>query len=732
MPVDNREARVSNESPNTDGIPQTQDTSVQGTNLEQDLTDEQHDGSLDHTQETVLSPAEKLKQIRELAKSRKQAQVKIAQASAKQSKKAKRAALKKQKKSSKKQQAEMALKDASQKQEEEEIQNENDTEAEKVADASTTNPDDTDITDPSNKEQDDNLDSDADDSESDPEADDSNPYSVLAQQQRKKKSQKLEKKRLKAIQRPFQTYITLKLSVKSNDNPPAELFATTKTWLTALQGYDSVVVYAYQDIKPTIAIVKPTDIPSGLASFKDFFMGANPRGDAGYIWASVWLGHALEIQDLFTNFKSWLKKNDCAMYVKTLQEKNTVRDFFLLWSTQTMCTKTLHKATVAALKRVTQEQHSFAFTWAVIRREDGKYISTESGKNMGKQYTRALHIEVPKSKAELTYRELNKFFGSTSRINILFRRLRMVPVLRQSATTRTKAKINHLITLQRSYNERTETAVCYDIVDLDTEYVDLECTMREMIMSLRTLDGDDQVIFTSVDYETYSETFKITFPTALKSQAYDYIAQLPSFLHWVYGDPVLKLFTEAAVSRAIEAPWSAKEMCAISRQDIELDSFAAEILGCSWMKNVEVTDDADSILEDTEVVRRNEAFLFKRATDDGDVSTFNGNKSERDTDDEAQTPISSKKQRVDKVDTNDEDMGTTTHDGKPIHTYEIILNDKEREILQLRQQLAALSASKEKILNDTNTNEKSGLKDGLPSNSIDVPPGPEEDPGEHL
>ena len=77
-------------------------------------------------------------------------------------------------------------------------------------------------------------------------------------------------------------------------------------------------------------------------------------------------------------------------------------------------------------------------------------------------------------------------------------------------------------------------------------------------------------------------------------------------------------------------------------------------------------------------------------------------------------------------------MGTTTHDGRPIHTYEIILNDKEREILQLRQQLAALSASKEKILNDTITNEKSGLKDGLPSNPIDVPPGPEEDPGAHL
>ena len=721
----------SNISTKISGTTNNPERSAQGTNLEKDLVEEQQDPPFLDPQDTIMSPAEKLRQLRDLAKARKKAQIEQAHTSATKSKKDKRVANKKKKKSSKKQQAESALRTAKENLDEEEKLNDlNNTKGDTppTIDVDGNNPK---TTTPPGTPDNDTTPSDEDESESDDESDASNPYSILAQQQRKKKSQKLEKKRLKAIQRPFQTYITLKLSVKSSENPRAELFEATTAWLTAIQGYDSVVVYAYQDLKPTIAIVKPADIPTGLASFKDFFMGANPRGDAGYIWASLWLGHALEIQDLFTNFKSWLKKNDCAMYVKTLQEKNTVRDYFLLWSTQTMCTKVLHEATLTALRKVTKEQLSFAFTWAVIRREDGKYISTESGKNMGKQYTRALHIEVPKSKAELTYRELNKFFGSTSRINILFRRLRMVPVLRQSATTRTKTKINHLISLQRSYTERTETAVCYDITDLDTVYEDIGCSMREMIMKLRTLDGDDQIIFTSVDYEIYSETFKLTFPTALKSQAYDYIAQLPSFLYWLYGNPVLKLFTDAAVSRAIEAPWSTKEMCAISRQDIDLDSFAAEIEGCAWMKNIEPQDNVTEVIEDTEIVRKNEAFLFKRATNDGDVSTFHRNKSERSDEGETQTLTSPKKQRVDNVPTEDVDMASTTPDGRPIHTFEILLNDKEREILQLRQKIATLSASKDLINTNTNT-EQSGLQDGLPPIPIDVPPGPEKDPGEHL
>ena len=73
-------------------------------------------------------------------------------------------------------------------------------------------------------------------------------------------------------------------------------------------------------------------------------------------------------------------------------------------------------------------------------------------------------------------------------------------------------------------------------------------------MELRTLDGTDQIVFTSIDYDEFTESHKLTFPTALKSHAYDYMAQLSSFLEWVWGERILKLFTDAAVEKAKETP----------------------------------------------------------------------------------------------------------------------------------------------------------------------------------
>lgn len=73
--------------------------------------------------------------------------------------------------------------------------------------------------------------------------------------------------------------------------------------------------------------------------------------------------------------------------------------------------------------------------------------------------------------------------------------------------------------------------------------------MRQIIMELRTLDGTDQIVFTSTDYDEFTESHKLTFPTALKSHAYDYMAQLSSFLEWIWGERILKLFTDAAVEK---------------------------------------------------------------------------------------------------------------------------------------------------------------------------------------
>ena len=578
-----------------------------------------------------------------------------------------------------------------------------------------------------------------DDDSSDEEYDGANnPYSVQALQARKKKNAKREKKMMKKIQRPYNTYYTLKLKINKNDNPMEELVNSASKWFTGIQDVDKdVIIYGFKDNMPTHGIHKPSDIPQNIVAFKEFFLGANPISEEGYVWTNIWIGHALDTNDIYANFKFWLKKNGTAMYIKKLQEKHTIRDYFLLWSSSEMCPNTMHKEVTNEISKITKEKYKFAFVWSVIRREDKKYKRNENANSQGKQYVRALHIEVPKDKAELTYRMLSRFFGSQTRKHILFRRTRMVPVLRASFTTRAKEKIGRLIELQKSYSNRIESAQFYDLNGgIDIVRDDIKKSMRQIIMELRSLDGTDQLVFTSIDYDEYTESYKLTFPTALKSHAYDYMAQLSSFLEWVYGEKILKLFTDAAVEKAKEAPWSEEEMCAVSRQDMDLDAFADDMKNFEWMADCENTL-TGSILapEDVEQVRKTEAFLFKRATDDGSISTFNHKKGNRTKDDNETNKVNdkeaspTKKQRTNSGEVMDIEM--TNENGRQIQTLEIMLSTKDQEILSLRQRLEALSASG---VDDSNNINKTtpDLQDRSPSNHIGLTPGLETDPGDNL
>lgn len=232
------------------------------------------------------------------------------------------------------------------------------------------------------------------DSDSDKEYDGfNNPYSLQALQERKRKNAKREKKMVKKIKRPYSTYYTLKLKVHKNDNAMTEIVSAASKWFAGIQDVDKdVVIYGFKDLKPTHGLLKPSDIPQNIVAFKEFFLGANPIGDEGYVWTNIWIGHALETSDIYANFKFWLKKNETAMYIKKLQEKHTIRDHFLLWSTSEMCPTVLHKEITRQIAKITKEQYKFAFVWSVIRKEDKKYKKNEKDDSKGKQYVRALHI----------------------------------------------------------------------------------------------------------------------------------------------------------------------------------------------------------------------------------------------------------------------------------------------------------------------------------------------------
>ena len=181
-------------------------------------------------------------------------------------------------------------------------------------------------------------------------------------------------------------------------------------------------------------------------------------------------------------------------------------------------------------------------------------------------------------------------------------------------------------------------------------------------------------------------------------------------------------------------------MCTISKQEMDLDAFAEDMRNHAWMADCEDEIQSDVInIENVEHVRNTEAFLFKRATDDGSVSTFHhrrDNKHDNENADNADDVSSTKKLRVDSVHTNDTIMmdvdANENGDGKQIHTLEIMLTSKEQEILSLRHRLKALSASGDTEMYNKNGHETPGTKDRSPSDNTGETPGQETDPGGNL
>ncbi|MGB0423693.1 MAG: hypothetical protein ACPGED_05200, partial [Flavobacteriales bacterium] len=398
-----------------------------------------------------------------------------------------------------------------------------------------------------------------------------------------KRNQKITKQTdIRANKRQHSTLITLKLKVKKSKDSVKEMIGKATAWIKTMQILDpTIVIYEYHAKNQDSVINHHKKIPKEIELFKKFFSGANPQIGEGHVWCQVSLGHDEPISNLKASLQGWSTENDTFIYIKRLQHKDTVREYFLLWSTQKMDTEKLHEATTQAIKRYTKSTLVFAFVWAVIRKEKG-YTVVESKAEKGKQYIRALHIEVPRENKEMTYAILSKLFSSKSNTQILRRDLRMVPVLRKEITGYDRRKITHLIEKQERYLSTIDTVECYDLGDIDYLQPKLKMTLRDMIMELKTLrtfDPNNQSIqiFTSIDYTTWPQPcHALTFPKYLQSEAHEYIASLPSFLVWCYGEEVLNMMNPEAIRKAMESPWDPEEMRAITPQSMELDAIMQE------------------------------------------------------------------------------------------------------------------------------------------------------------
>jgi len=450
----------------------------------------------------------------------------------------------------------------------------------------------------------------------------------------KKKTKKVQPKLShNKINRPLNTYLSVKLSVQASNKPVQALIQTATNWFKQMRKVDdSIVLYDYRDKTPTRSIHKPKLVPNDISAFKHFFANANPLPKGGAVWINAWIGHTDSADNIKANMSEWDITNNSATYIKQLQRKHTVKEHWLMWSTINTDAETLKANTMKILKKLyPNKEFDFAFVWNVIR--SGEYSNQEKKSRKGNQYVRALHVEVPVEQKKQIYSILLRIFSSASSIKIHEMKLRMVPTWKKEYTSHRKQKIQHLINKHKHYLSTTSHVTSTDFTDIDYFNKNLKTTLRQIIMNIETMvpiDGQDKCpkIFQSIDYSSYYSGYVLTFPKYLTQQATDIAPQMPSFLYWLYGEEILPMLSPEAAVMAIEEPWDPELMRTISKIDTALDDLAGEVEhDFEWLSGSEDDKDPDVLQEDSEKAidmskMKTGEFIFNKVTDTDSISTF--------------------------------------------------------------------------------------------------------------
>jgi len=139
---------------------------------------------------------------------------------------------------------------------------------------------------------------------------------------------------IRSNKRHHSTLLTLKLKVKKSKDSVKEMINKATNWLKTMQILDPMIVlYEFHSSSMNSAIIHHKKIPKEIEKFKKYFSGANPQIGEGHVWCQISVGHDEPMSNLKASMQGWSSDNDTYVYVKRLQHKETVREYFLLWST---------------------------------------------------------------------------------------------------------------------------------------------------------------------------------------------------------------------------------------------------------------------------------------------------------------------------------------------------------------------------------------------------------------
>jgi len=227
------------------------------------------------------------------------------------------------------------------------------------------------------------------------------------------------------------------------------------------------------------------------------------------------------------------------MYRKRLHNKYTVKDYWLLWSTERMDTERLHEEVSTMMKKFSNKQFSFSFNFCFLRKD----TKLNKDHDISSKWKKALVIEAKREEKDQIYFILGRIFSTSNNIKVLGTDLRMIPML----------NINLPSHIKKNFTPGCESSTlivkpCLYHNEIDYFDTKLDTVMREIVMNLETLKsfndkGEAMKKFQNVDYSTWHSCYVVTFPRHLEKEAEDYLSQLPAYLHFVYGDKVLHMLS---------------------------------------------------------------------------------------------------------------------------------------------------------------------------------------------
>ena len=420
-----------------------------------------------------------------------------------------------------------------------------------------------------------------------------------------------------SLTRNYNTYFSVKLKVEKGI-ATKQLSKSLKIFFDQLYEIDpQIAIYEYDPITPAKAILNSKNLPNDYAVMKTFFNNINVKPNGGHSWFQMWMGHDEPIENILINMKHWSSENDSYIYKKRLQEKYTAKEFWLLWSTERMDPEVIKEEIDQITMKSENKKYNLSFNFGMVRK-DQKF----SNNNQPSKWNKAMIIEVKREEKEEAYRVLGRIFSTSNNIKILGTEMRMIPVMSSDLPSHTKRKIARMIHKQEQFLSTLVTKPCVFLSEIDYYNTKLQTTMREIIMNLETLrtfdsDGNPIKIFINVDYSDWHSSYVLTFPKHLEKEADDFIAQLPAYLHYVYGEEVLFMLTAEGAVKANESKWDEENLCATSNVDLELDAIEMESSNKSWLPELK----EDIIAFDTKQIEM-QGKLHDRATDADSVSTF--------------------------------------------------------------------------------------------------------------